>query len=127
MKAWLKTSGMSNSFPLCIMRTSEAISEIRTDLVRTTVGSENISPLIKEALIATEDENFYEHNGIVPKAILRALVTELTGFGSQSGGSTLTQQLVKQQILTNEVTFPQKPMRFYWRYGLKISLRKMKF
>ena len=45
---------------------SEAISEIRTDLVRTTVGSENISPLIKEALIATEDENFYEHNGIVP-------------------------------------------------------------
>ena len=87
---------------------SEAISEIRTDLVRTTVGSENISPLIKEALIATEDENFYEHNGIVPKAILRALVTELTGFGSQSGGSTLTQQLVKQQILTNEVTFSRK-------------------
>lgn len=86
----------------------EPISAIRTDLVRTTISSESISPLIKEGLIATEDENFYEHKGIVPKAIMRALVTELTGIGSQSGGSTLTQQLVKQQILTNEVTFTRK-------------------
>ncbi len=86
----------------------EPISKIRTDLVRTTISSEEISPLIKEGLIATEDENFYEHEGIVPKAILRALVTELTGMGSQSGGSTITQQLVKQQILSNEVTFSRK-------------------
>ncbi|UJF14655.1 penicillin-binding protein [Jeotgalibaca sp. MA1X17-3] len=84
------------------------ISEIRTDLHRTMVTGEEISPLIKKGLISTEDEYFYEHNGIVPKAVLRALITEATGIGETTGGSTLTQQLIKQQILSSEVTFSRK-------------------
>lgn len=83
------------------------IATIRSDLLRTNVSFDEISPLITTAIIATEDEHFYEHNGIVPKAVIRALASEVTGFGS-SGGSTLTQQLVKQQILSNETTFSRK-------------------
>ena len=84
------------------------ISEIRTDLRRTIINGDEISPLIKNGLISTEDEYFYEHNGIVPKAVFRALITEATGIGQTTGGSTLTQQLVKQQILSPEVTFARK-------------------
>ncbi|EQA5420502.1 transglycosylase domain-containing protein [Enterococcus hirae] len=83
------------------------ISKIQTDLMRTAVPSDQISPLLKTAIISTEDEYFERHNGYVPKAVLRALFSEATGIGS-SGGSTLTQQLVKQQILTDETTFKRK-------------------
>lgn len=85
----------------------QSIATIRSDLMRTSVPSDQISDLLKKAVVATEDEYFYEHNGVVPKAVLRALISEVTGIGS-SGGSTLTQQLVKQQILTNETTFKRK-------------------
>ena len=45
---------------------------------------------------------------MVPKALVRALISDATGIGGSSGGSTLTQQLVKQQILTDETTFKRK-------------------
>ncbi len=84
------------------------ISVIQSDLVRTKVVGKSISPLIKNALVATEDENFYEHQGIVPKAIARATLSDIFGVGSTSGGSTITQQLVKQQLLTNETSYKRK-------------------
>lgn len=84
------------------------IATIKSDLLRTSVTSEEISPLVKKALIATEDENFETHNGVVPKAVLRALISDITGLGSGSGGSTITQQLVKQQVLTSETSFKRK-------------------
>jgi penicillin-binding protein len=83
------------------------IATIRSDLMRTSVASENISDYLKKAIIATEDEYFNQHNGVVPKAVVRALLSEATGFGG-GGGSTLTQQLVKQQILSSETTFKRK-------------------
>jgi penicillin-binding protein 1B len=83
------------------------IATIRSDLMRTSVNSDEISDYLKKAIIATEDEYFNVHNGVVPKAVVRALLSEATGFGG-SGGSTLTQQLVKQQILTSETTFKRK-------------------
>ncbi|GMA07800.1 peptidase [Tetragenococcus halophilus subsp. flandriensis] len=83
------------------------IATINSDVKRNSVDSDQMSDLVKKAVIATEDEDFYEHQGFVPKAVLRALASEVTGMGS-SGGSTLTQQIVKQQILSNEVTFERK-------------------
>ncbi|MCJ0602386.1 biosynthetic peptidoglycan transglycosylase, partial [Enterococcus cecorum] len=83
------------------------ISNIRSDLRRTNVASNQISPLLKKAVVATEDEYFYKHHGVVPKAVVRALLTE-TICGGGGGGSTLTQQLVKQQILSSETTFKRK-------------------
>ncbi|MEE1499543.1 MAG: transglycosylase domain-containing protein, partial [Enterococcus hirae] len=54
------------------------ISKIQTDLMRTAVPSDQISPLLKTAIISTEDEYFERHNGYVPKAVLRALFSEAT-------------------------------------------------
>ncbi|MFH7809865.1 penicillin-binding protein 1B [Acinetobacter sp. BSP-153] len=63
-------------------------------------------PLI-EALIATEDRNFYSHHGISIRGTARAIVSNVTG-GKRQGGSTLTQQLVKNFYLTPEKTIKRK-------------------
>lgn len=84
------------------------IANVQADVVRKVVNLDEISPLIVDGLIATEDEYFFEHHGIMPKAILRAGLQEVFSPGSGTGGSTLTQQLVKQQMLTNDVTFFRK-------------------
>lgn len=86
----------------------ESIGNIRTDLQRKTVTLDQISPYIVNAVVSTEDEYFFDHHGVVPKATLRALAQEALNTSSQSGGSTLTQQLVKNQILTNEVSHERK-------------------
>src|SRR5690625_4733324 len=83
-------------------------SDIRSDLLRDEVSIEDISETLINAVIATEDEYFNEHNGVVPKAIVRAVVQEALNTDSKSGGSTLTQQLIKNQMLTNEVSFDRK-------------------
>ncbi|RIW35719.1 penicillin-binding protein [Bacillus salacetis] len=84
------------------------LGKMRTDLEREEVSIDEVSDDLVNALIATEDEYFKEHNGVVPKAILRAILQEFTNSASQTGGSTLTQQLIKNQILTNEVSFDRK-------------------
>ena len=63
-------------------------------------------PLI-EALIATEDRNFYHHHGVSVRGTARAIVSNVTG-GKRQGGSTLTQQLVKNFYLTPERTIKRK-------------------
>ena len=84
------------------------ISDIDSDLIRIPVEADAISNNVKQAVIATEDENFQSHNGIVPKAVLRATLGSVAGVGSSSGGSTLTQQLIKQQVVGDAPTFSRK-------------------
>jgi len=84
------------------------IGDIRADLHREVVALDDISPELIDAVIATEDQLFYEHNGVVPKAIIRAIYQEFSNSETKTGGSTLTQQLIKNQILTNEVSFDRK-------------------
>ncbi|KGP73657.1 transglycosylase domain-containing protein [Pontibacillus yanchengensis] len=84
------------------------LGKIRSDLYREEVQLENVSDYVRNAVIATEDEYFETHDGIVPKAILRAIYQEVTNASTKTGGSTLTQQLIKNQILTNEVSFERK-------------------
>ncbi|MBP2620491.1 penicillin-binding protein PBP1B [Streptococcus panodentis] len=84
------------------------ISEVDNDLLRIPVESDAISDNIKRAVIATEDENFESHKGVVPKAVLRATLGSVVGIGSSSGGSTLTQQLIKQQVVGDAPTFKRK-------------------
>ncbi|TVP92775.1 transglycosylase domain-containing protein [Alkalibacterium sp.] len=86
----------------------EVISDLRADLMRTPVDLDEISPLLMDAIIATEDEYFFDHDGIVPKAVARALVQDLTESGASTGGSTLTQQLIKQQLIGAEVSHERK-------------------
>lgn len=100
------------------------ISDLRADLIRTPVSLEDISPLVLNAVIATEDENFYEHPGVVPKAIVRAAAQELTNASSISGGSTITQQLIKQQVLSSEVTHSRKAIEILYATDLENKFTK---
>lgn len=84
------------------------IGKLRTDLERRETSLSAVSPTVINAVLATEDEYFREHNGIVPKAVLRGLLQDVTNSSTQTGGSTLTQQLIKNQILTNEVSYERK-------------------
>jgi 1A family penicillin-binding protein len=89
---------------------SVLLYDIHHNQQRTVVPLTQISPNIQHAVLAIEDPSFYQHGGIEPKAILRAIVGNLTGgiFFVASGGSTLTQQVVKGSILTNDRTISRK-------------------
>ncbi|MDO4432799.1 MAG: transglycosylase domain-containing protein [Aerococcaceae bacterium] len=86
----------------------EPIANVQADVVRSVSNLSDFSPYIVDGIVATEDEYFYEHNGVLPKAILRATLQSIISMGAATGGSTLTQQLVKQRLLTNDVTFFRK-------------------
>jgi membrane peptidoglycan carboxypeptidase len=66
---------------------------------RAPVSSDRIADVMKKAMVAIEDARFYEHHGLDMQGSVRALVTNLAAGGVQEGGSTLTQQLVKQTLL----------------------------
>jgi penicillin-binding protein 1A len=66
-----------------------------------------VNPVVVDALLSAEDRRFYDHGGIDPIGIGRALVSNLRTSGTE-GGSTLTQQLVKNEYLTSERTLVRK-------------------
>nr|WP_244898685.1 transglycosylase domain-containing protein [Sporosarcina koreensis] len=84
------------------------LRKVRSDIDRKEVKLADVSPHVINAVYATEDEYFNTHNGIVPKAVFRGLFQDVTNSDSQTGGSTLTQQLIKNQILTNEISYERK-------------------
>src|SRR5918993_3949664 len=63
---------------------------------RTPVTAEQISPIMKQALVDIEDSRFYDHNGLDVQGTVRALVKNVAAGAVTEGGSTITQQLVKQ-------------------------------
>ncbi len=75
---------------------------------RRPVKLEQISEDLVRAVIAAEDANFYDHTGVSFTGIARALWVNLRGGGIRQGGSTLTQQLVKNLYLTHERTLGRK-------------------
>ena len=77
---------------------------------RTPVPSEQISDVMKQALVDIEDSRFYSHNGLDVQGTMRALVTNVAAGEVQEGGSTLTQQLVKQTLLQTAST-PEEALK----------------
>ncbi|MGY1590496.1 transglycosylase domain-containing protein [Geodermatophilus sp. SYSU D00708] len=71
---------------------------------RTPVTADQIADVMEQALVDIEDSRFYEHNGLDVEGTLRALVRNATAGSVQEGGSTITQQLVKQTLLQTAVT-----------------------
>jgi penicillin-binding protein 1A len=61
-----------------------------------------------KAVMAAEDRNFYSHGAVDPTSLARAVIYDITNRGLNEGGSTITQQLVKIQLLTPEKSFPRK-------------------
>ena len=100
------------------------IGAIESDLLRTSVASDAISENLKQAIVATEDEHFAEHNGVVPKAVIRASLGKFIGLGSSSGGSTLTQQLIKQQVVGDAPTLARKASEIVDALALERAMSK---
>lgn len=86
---------------------------------RTIVSGEEISRNIKNATVAIEDAEFYEHRGIKPKAILRAVLANILTLDFSQGGSTITQQVVKNSLLTREKKISRKLKE--WVLSLKLE------
>lgn len=100
------------------------ISTVRTNDLRTITSLEKVSPYIIDGLVATEDSYFYSHSGVVPKSLVRALLQTALGADNPSGGSTITQQLIKQQILSSEVTFKRKAVEVLYALRLEKFMSK---
>ena len=69
---------------------------------------DQISDYTEQAVVSSEDKNFYQHNGFSVRALLGAVVSNVTSGGEGGGGSTLTQQLVKNTLLSSERSFLRK-------------------
>lgn len=89
---------------------------------RLAIPLQNYPRLLIDALILTEDRRFYDHHGINPVGIIRALITNIRAGQTVQGGSTLTQQLVKNLFLSSERTIIRKAnealmsLVLDWRY-----------
>lgn len=89
---------------------------------RLAIPLQNYPRLLIDALILTEDRRFYDHHGINPVGIIRALITNIRAGQTVQGGSTLTQQLVKNLFLSSERTITRKAnealmsLLLDWRY-----------
>ena len=98
--------------------------EVHGNEKRTIVELDNISKNLINATLSAEDKNFYKHKGLDFKGILRGLFkTYILGKPSQSG-STLTQQLVKNAILTNEKTIERKIKEWILTYKIEQRFSK---
>ena len=80
----------------------------RGDLAGEILSLKELPPYVPKAFVAIEDRRFYEHYGIDPYGIARAVVANILHRGVAQGGSTLTQQLAKNLFLTQERTMTRK-------------------
>ena len=92
-------------------RNGELLYDVHGEKDRVLVQLDDVPLHLRQATIAMEDQNFYRHKGFDVTGYIRSIGTILTGRGL-AGGSTLTQQLVKNALLTSERTLPRKIKEF---------------
>jgi penicillin-binding protein 1A len=85
---------------------------------------EKIPPVVRDAFVAAEDSEFYEHPGIDVRGILRAFLANVQAGSVVQGGSTITQQVVKQLLLTPERSYRRKLREIMLSVKLERELTK---
>ena len=92
---------------------------------RTVVKIADVSENMQNAILATEDDKFYEHNGVRPVALIRSIVDKIKNPEKRlAGGSTITQQVIKNAILTNERAIERKVKEWVLAWRLEKQLSK---
>ena len=91
---------------------------------RVPVKLENIPEKLIQAVLATEDSRFYEHHGLDPIGIARALMVTINKGGTSQGASTITQQLARNFFLTSEKTFTRKAKEAILAIEIENALNK---
>lgn len=101
-------------------RTGEILLyDIHQDIKRTNIPFSDMGSNIKNATVAVEDASFYTNSGIKVTSIIRAVLSNLFHIGKTQGGSTITQQLVKNTLLTQDRTYIRKLKE--WVLAVKID------
>ena len=90
---------------------------------RTLVSIDDIPKHVQEALISIEDERFYSHHGVDWKSTAKAILGKLTGTSTR-GGSTITQQVIKNTTGENEVTIKRKVAEIFRALRLEKNYSK---
>lgn len=130
----LMTAGLNTREDLEDVRpaASSQIYDINGNELATVHAEQNRMPVkisqvpqnLKDAFVAVEDVRFYEHAGVDPRGILRAVVANITNQGVAEGGSTITQQLAKNAYLTQERTFTRKIQEIFLALRLERKYTK---
>lgn len=92
--------------------------DVHSNIKRTVIPYEEMGIYSKNATVAIEDSEFYQHNGVRLKSLIRAVWANLSG-GKIQGGSTITQQIIKQTLLTSERTVTRKIKE--WILAIKLE------
>ncbi|MEI8103850.1 MAG: PBP1A family penicillin-binding protein [Candidatus Moraniibacteriota bacterium] len=104
----IKTRAVTESTKIFDRTGNHLLYEIHGEEKRTIIPLSDIPQTVRAATITLEDRDFYNHGGIQLVAILRAVYRDITGGRVAQGGSTITQQFIKNSLLTNEKTFTRK-------------------
>lgn len=106
-------------------RTGEILLyDVHENITRTVIPFDAMSRNIKNATVAIEDAEFYEHFGVKPTAFLRAMLVNLLTLEFSQGGSTITQQVVKNSLLTQEKKISRKLKEWVLAVKLEQELSK---
>jgi penicillin-binding protein 1A len=84
------------------------LAVLRGEESRVLVETEDIAPIMRQAIVSVEDQRFFEHNGIDLRGVARALWADIRSQSIIEGGSTITQQFVKNAYIRNEQTLARK-------------------
>lgn len=103
---------------------STLLYEVHGDQRRTVVELGDISDYVKQATLSIEDKDFYKHRGISFRGLLRSIFVDIISGKKAQGGSTITQQLVKNSILTREKSFVRKAKEIILSYQIEQRFTK---
>jgi penicillin-binding protein 1A len=84
------------------------LAVLRGEESRIVVGTDDIAPIMRQAIVSVEDQRFFEHDGIDLRGVGRALWSDIRNQAIVEGGSTITQQFVKNAYIRNERSFARK-------------------
>jgi penicillin-binding protein 1A len=100
------------------------IATLQEEENRAPISLDEVPDHVIDAVLAVEDSNFWSHKGVNVRATVRALLSNVEAGSTSQGGSTITQQLIKQSVLSSEQTFDRKTREVFLAVRLEEQMSK---